>query len=453
MTMRTFEDIPNEIILHIAQDVSSPSELISLTLTSRRLRGIAETQLYRSVSLKDRGFETGDERQLRRFVHTLILRPELRPLTRHLDILWYGLYDEEETKSKTPYAADKSKLIALQTLAREKGMSACAVFDLEKGWCRPYFSLLMHILPSLESLVIREMDCDVVMATRWTWRLSGYHGPLPIAFQSLRSLGLSFHAYRDGLRTADVVPFMSLPALNSFRVSQSPVWDMFPWWTGVKSSDDSSDDEDLALRRQTIFRSVRFTNRSSKLKKLELSLSVVNPELLDCIFQTPEALDILIYHNGWGAAIYHGIDPPAFCRALRHQLQSLTTLCITISGYLDESLEPMGTLSDFISLKTLSIPCLYLFGPSSVVDDGPQESCKFFDLLPPNLLSVTIGTEGGWNVEKFVDAVGGGDDEEWRFLRSQRLPHLEEFILTSGVPNNAAATLEMMGINFKLPTH
>ncbi len=302
--MRAFEDIPNEILLQIVRDVQS-SDQLSLSLTSQRLHSIAEPHLYRRVTLADSRPWTESEHKLQKFLRTIISRPELGAITRHLEILWYGLFDDDAPKfrcTEHSYDGDKGYLATMQILAREKGLSALAISELENGWCRPHFSLLMHLLPSLEHLLLREMASDTKMVTRWIWAQSEYHGPTPVGLRSLSNLEMSFYIDEGGLGAEDVIPFMSLPTLNSFRVS------FFGGWGEV-------------------FRSMRFVKGSSQLRKLVLVCSAVDPELFDGILQIPEALDTLIYENIGDIVLYYGVDPTAFATALCHQMHSLTTPC------------------------------------------------------------------------------------------------------------------------------
>src|SRR5258708_30051478 len=93
-SMRAFEDIPNEILLQIVRDVQS-SDQLSLSLTSQRLHSIAEPHLYRRVTLADSRPWTESEHKLQKFLRTIISRPELGAITRHLDILWYSFFDDD----------------------------------------------------------------------------------------------------------------------------------------------------------------------------------------------------------------------------------------------------------------------------------------------------------------------------------------------------------------------
>ena len=346
--MRAFEDIPNEILLQIASDVHS-SDQLSLSLTSRRLHSIAESHLYRSVTLKDRVVETERERKLQTFLRTIISRPELGAITRHLEIMWNDSFDERGEIGCKQYSYDGDRargyLATLQTLARKKGLSALAVSELENGWCRPHLSLLMHLLPSLKSLLLVWIRWNAKMDTRWVWAEDEYHGPTPVGLRTLSDLEIhQGTAY-------DLIPLMSLPTLNSFRAS-------FLYGAGGK---------------QEILRSMRSVKRSSKLRKLQLKFCAVDTELLDGILQLPEALDtlILMYHYSFP----RHIDPSAVARTFHHQIHSLTTLSVTdvIPPDMIEDLEPMGSLRDFTLLKTLRIPCLYLLGNPITFDDGPQD--------------------------------------------------------------------------------
>jgi len=143
---------------------------------------------------------------------------------------------------------------------------------------------------------------------------------------------------------------------------------------------------------QFVKRFMRFVKRSSKLKKLEFLNSTIDTELLEDILQIPEALDTLIYEiaGDWipipNVGLGH-INPPAFARALRQQI-NITTLSVTIVSGDETEVQPMGSIRDFTSLKTLIIPCLYLLGDPDAINDRRQDrNCvKFFDLLPPNLV-------------------------------------------------------------------
>ena len=448
MSMRAFEDIPNEILLQIVRDVQF-SDQLSLSLISRRLHSIAEPHLYRSVTLADSDEETKSERKLQKFLRTIISRPELGAITRHLDILWYGVGDDTSRRRKNSFDVDKSYLATMQALAREKGLSALAVSELENGWCRPHFSLLMHLLPSLEFLLLREMGPDTMMRTRWIWAQSEYHGPTPVGLRSLSNLEMSYYMDEDGLRAEDVIPFMSLPTLNSFRASFFGGWGKIRW-----DKDNKEHPRGGKKEKQKVFRSMQFVKRSSKLKKLELYCSAVEPELFDGILQIPEALDTLVYENAGDVVLFHDMDPPAFARALRHQMHSLTTLSVTIAADLSEmisNIEPvgsMGSLGDFTSLKTLRMPCLYLLGDPSASDHSPHDSTKFFDLLPSSLVHLSIGIGEEWDIRKFLNAVGGEDVSRWKCVRDQKVPYLETFTLRSYEPEDASDELEALEIRF-----
>src|SRR5258705_83411 len=85
--------------------------------------------------------------------------------------------------------------------------SRIAISELENCWCWPYFSLLMHLLPSLEHLLLREMASDTKMVTRWICAQSEYHGPTPVGLRSLSNLEMSSYSEEGGLAAEDVVPF------------------------------------------------------------------------------------------------------------------------------------------------------------------------------------------------------------------------------------------------------
>ncbi len=323
--MCAFEDIPNEILLQIVRDAQS-SDQLSLSLTSQRLHSIAEPHLYRRVTLADSHPWTESEHKLQKFLRTIISRPELGAITRHLEILWYGLFDDDAPKfrcTEHSYDGDKGYLATMQILAREKGLSALAISELENGWCRPHFSLLMHLLPSLEHLLLREMASDTKMVTRWIWAQSEYHGPTPVGLRSLSNLEMSSYSEEGGLAAEDVVPFMSLPTLNSFRAN------FFGGWGEIRWDEDNTGDPTGGFPEgnQEVFRSMRFVKGSSQLRKLVLVCSAVDPELFDGILQIPEALDTLIYENIGDIVLYYGVDPTAFATALCHQMHSLTTPC------------------------------------------------------------------------------------------------------------------------------
>ncbi len=458
--MRAFEDIPNEILLQIVRDVQL-SDQLSLSFTSWRLRSIAERHIYRSVTLEDPEFLGGRRRKLQKFLRTIISRPELGEITRHIDILWYGLYDHGlgTLRKEYPYDGDKSYLATMQTLAREKGLSALAVSELENGWCRPHFSLLMHLLPSLKSLLLRELVSDTKMETRWVWAQDEYHGPTPVGLRSLLDLDMGSNTDEECLEAEDVIPFMSLPTLNSFRVGRFGGQGKIRWDEDNKGPSGNPGGGSPA-GAQEIFRSMRFVKRSSKLRKLVFYLTDVNSELLDGILQIPEALDTLICDGSPIADIvgaYHIYSDPAFryikptalARALRHQMHSLTTLSVTTPVAPDliiiiEGLEPMGSLSDFALLKTLRIPCLYLLGSPSAV--RPQDCAKFFGLLPSSLVNLSIEMGGGWDGGTFLDAVGGENVSRWISMRGRKAPSLETVIAITLLPDEASHKLEALGI-------
>ncbi len=106
----------------------------------------------------------------------------------------------------------------------------------------------------------------------------------------------------------------------------------------------------------------------------------------------------------------------------------------------------MGSLRDFTSLKTLSIPCLYLLGGPSVIDGGPQDCTKFFDLLPSGLVNLSIEIGADWDIRTFLGAVGGENISRWKRVRGQKVPYLETFILWSDQPEDASDGLEALEI-------
>ena len=109
-------------------------------------------------------------------------------------------------------------------MAREKGMSTLAVFELERGRCRPYFSLLMHLLPKLESMTpggggMKGME----MYNRWAWGQGEYHGPTPAGFQFLIS-----KLDKDSLLSLEMSPVLAAEFSAGSDINGTTGTDLFP---------------------------------------------------------------------------------------------------------------------------------------------------------------------------------------------------------------------------------
>ena len=437
MPRRAFEDIPNEILLQIVQDPSVQlPEQRCLSLTSRRLHSIAELCLYRSVTISD-----AFGRRHQEFLRTIVSRPELGAITRCLDIRWYFSHSGAGTEL---HSLDKKERIIIQQLAHEKGMSSRAVSELEKGLCRPYFSLLMHLLPKLESLKLTEMRGDMEIDTRWAWGQGEYHGPTPVGLQFLSSLDI-FSVWD----VEDVVPFMSLPALDSFRVFYFKGKGAIRWDEGDANAEEDSGED--------VFLSSRYVKRSSKLKELRLHRAIAKAPLLEDILQIPEALNTFHYDFDSSDA-HHDIDAiRGVVNALRYQANSLTTLSLAVFNISSPCphVGPIASFRDFPLLKGLTVSCMVLLGHTSHY--APWGCTPFFDLLPSTLTSLTVRVglrrmdrNGEWSfVRGFLDAIQGGEDcvSRWRRERVQHVPHLKTFSLwTREDPINSREELEALGI-------
>ena len=430
MPRRTIEDIPNEILLQIVQDPSVQlPEQLHLSLTSRRLHSIAKLCLYRSLTFKNL---IG----LQKFLCTIVSRLELGAITRCLDVFFRINLDDHDL--------DEREVIILQKLAREKGMSSRAVSQLEEGFYQPYFLLLLHLLPKLESLKLRVKSLGGGMTTRWAWGQGEYRGPTPLCLQSLLSLEMF-----DVLAAEDVGRFMSLPALDSFGLISFQGNGAIRWDKGDANAEEDSGGD--------VFRSIRCVKRSSKLKELYLYGAITDATFLEDILQIPEALNTFHYNFGRGSGFYHIDDVKEVVNVLRYQANSLTTLSLTALdlGSPGPWVGPFVSFRDFPLLKELTVSCAFLLGHPSVC--APCGWTAFFDLLPSTLTSLTVqvevmrvdrngkrGTVGG-----FLDAIDGDEDrvKRWRQERGQRVPHLKTFSLwIRKDPINGREELEALGI-------
>ena len=424
----TIEDIPNEILLQIVQDPSVQLlEQLRLSLTSRRLRSIAELCLYRALTFKDLT-------SLQKFLRTIVSRPELGAITRYLDVcLWIDVDDHD---------LDEREMTIIQKLAREKGMSSRAVSELEGGFCQPYFLLLLHLLPKLESLKLRLMDPE---ETRWAWGQGDHHGPTPPCLQSLSTLEMF-----DVLAAEDVGRFiMSLPALDSFRVISFQGNGAIRWDKGDANAEEDSGGD--------VFRSSRYVKRSSKLKELRLYQAIAEAPFLEDILQIPEALETF-HLNFASLGVCYDINAiKGVVKALRYQANTLTTLSLTALNLWSSGpcVGPFVSFRDFPLLKELTVSCTFLLGHPAFY--APCGWTAFFNLLPSTLTSLTVHVgvirvceNRKWTmVHGFLDAIERGEDRvnRWRQERGQRVPHLKTFSLwINEDPINDREELEALGI-------
>ncbi|KAF8313285.1 uncharacterized protein EI90DRAFT_3022700 [Cantharellus anzutake] len=394
------EALPNDILCEIMVH-GALETLLSLSLVSHRLHPLAQLFLYKSVSIVGKGAPVLDCR-LHQFVRTLILRPDLGRVVRCAQIRWYHV---KRSERELPEEVQRDVHL-IQQAAQEKGLHSLAIPWFQSASCYACFALLLHLIPNLNTLSIRipqspYSSCGPRDLTKWVGN------SIPPGLRSVSKIKL----FWDAFRIEDITPFISLPNLSTMSLR------------GFLTSEEFRKG-DVPAKQSLNLRS--------------LMLAVEGDPFLLNILQLPRSLEEFV----WEGEIEDGA---LLHRSLAFQCHSLKTLSISIPWSAPQSSTPIGTLSHFQSLRSLTIPC-------SLFHDPNHGEVDLFSLLPPTLEQLMLDM-GCWDGETSLRLVVGRDLEEWKKKQCFHLPVLDDIVWVFNwtVDAGSVEKLAQIGVQVQFP--
>lgn len=212
--MGSWSDLPIELAIIIIRSLhnehlSAPNrDMISCSYVSHQFRDITEPIIYRNVYL-ELDPERSDFRQLRRFVRTIVSRPQLGNFVRLLKVprLPYyrnRSYDPEDMAfTLAPYDVEyivgtelngiREDLTILMDAASRLGLPNHLIIY---GGSIGELFLLLHHLPLLENLMITMRNEIRFIATS---ALGDFVGGIPMALQSVSKLSITCEDFEVSL--------------------------------------------------------------------------------------------------------------------------------------------------------------------------------------------------------------------------------------------------------------
>jgi hypothetical protein len=141
-------------------------------------------------------------------------------------------------------------------------------------------------------------------------------------------------------------------------------------------------------------------------------------------------------------------DGTLFHRTLAFQCHSLKTLSISIPWSAppkSSTWAPIGTLSHFQSLRSLTIPCSFFQDPN-------HGEVDLFSLLPPTLEQLTLDM-ACWDSETSLRLVVGSNLEEWKQKQCFHLPELDVivWVFNQTVDAGLVEKLAQIGVQVQFP--
>lgn len=417
MTQINLEDLPDELLLTILDDTNN---WLNIAHVSRRFHQIAEPYLYRDVVLK-KDVSADNNRPLRQFTRSVILRPALAWHVRSLSISWTSDWGHIEA-SATEYTIqedtwwlDSSELEPKATLAREQewsflartassiGMSPAMQSAIRCGSPPLIIIVLLHHLPNLISLNLPNTVDSIQPISDAC--MNTMEGGIPQGLRSLNSLTVC-NPFLHVCDVAILSSFINLPHLQKLVLS------------GLYISTTTSNPDDAVLGK-------------SSMETLELGNNYVHPALFKKILQLPRALKKIIYVTQVGPLIHETqyIVPSLMGQGLWAQRLSLTHLEVKLESYqrnMGDVMEAstLGSLRSFEMLSHVYLPITLLLGLAESFRNMEQPP-RFISLLPPSLTALELDCDEDWTSALFIPAASL--DYQWNIMQPQCLPHLTHF--------------------------
>ncbi|UKZ48094.1 hypothetical protein TrVGV298_002330 [Trichoderma virens] len=409
MAPRSFMDCPLQLQLAIL-DHLSVHDLRHLSVVNKGFRQLAEPCLYSDIRLTWSCDQTPPLTQL---VRTILERPELRLNVRRLNLDGSG-FTESFTHADIeppPLPISALPVTAAAGQIRSTGVPGADqwIRELQAGAVDALVALLISTLPNLRHLcldsnfTIESFHLGAVF--RCAIQDGGREGSTLPKFQFLRDVTFARRTHewrhRSVNNTPDVLPFFSLPAIQSLSVSiDNPVnWP-------------------FTLANSTLTSLKLFRLRETQLEFLLPSLKSLRKLHWNCYYQ--ENLD--------NFASKDVIDLDVLVEALHHVSETLTDLIIepeTDPDYLSGQYEApdreiRGSLQGLAKmghLQKLEIPWAFLMGLAP--DSALKTAVRLGEVLPPSLEMLTLNDcllnyeLWDWQDEIFVSgikAVLGNED-------------------------------------------
>lgn len=473
--MAGWTDLPNELtydILHIfASDcaiTSSNRDLLSAVLICRHFHAILESMVYASPQIPNSG-ETNSYHDvpyapLRRFVRTMISRPDLALLVKeilvHCDHDAYGALEHTWRRDRLvdaiegccqqldAYEADayiaslpdapKHDMPLLVSAAAQKGLPNGLLLN---GGCPGLIILLLHHLPSLASFSAKvTLDIAIVGLAA----LGVLPGGIPAGLRSTTAVNLECVSWpgTGTIYVGYITPFWNLPSLTKFTCRGAYAHEIPPNWAFVGRG--GGDEAELGQSARSLLDStVTLRSRSSKITHVRLeSTIIINAGVINLLLSTPRGLESFQYEPGiWADEVHYALAD--IYLGLRSQKDTLTELFITCDDWTlcDNRASRPGPLTIFTSLRHLKLPAAALIqfegGAQRIVGRNPLD-----DLLPPSLVTIELdlGGDAFAGREAFLNATG----LPYSLLSTSRfLPELRTFNLAGCIHQSGVSCCDL----------
>lgn len=453
--MAAWQDLASELIMEIMEYLD---DFNSISLTSRHLHIIAERFMYRSVDL--RGVPQSAEHhhdvlslRMRRFLRTLVQRPELGTRVRYLTVgdgVWcdrdyefytpHGDVNENKPEQFADWAGwDREYVDLISKIAPIVDMSLGCILDFDVS-SAALLLLSLHYLPRLHLL---ELPRDArLMQTLGHVMCGLIPGGVPSGLKSLQVLDAYDSEVVDAVQHPEdqiacqyVEPILSIPNLEYCCLSNI-----------VEPKPD-----------------IYVPRAASSVQHLELRHCNIESTSLQALILAPKELKSFTYvvsRDTVPIPQRSELDCSLLSMTLRFHAASLTTLIIrdTANTHNLDASGLIGSLREFPVLQHVKLCAELLLAPPLRAPSRTSSPYATYnplgDLLPPSLVTLELWLSHRFDIPKFIRSTGC--PQAWREAKT-RLPACEEFTLHY-VPQNAppliklvTSTFAHVGITLSLP--
>lgn len=364
--------IPLQIQLKRATRPYGDRPLMLAMLCSKRLHKLTEIVLY-SHYLEE---FTGNQNSAPLFLKTILARPDLAARVRryhgwatdnqhhdnHLDVQSFGEKEWEKIKLRIKEASQDAEEASVWLKAIEEG-----------DW-EAITALILSITPNIQDLKFKGWSYtnDVypnLLRYFSRARLLQEQGDLinPLSMSQLKRVRKDYWDTDGGMSPDLLIPLLSLPSVEIF------------WARMVAGRDIEGECPWLHLKFPHI---------------KELSLHQVNmqPQDIEKVLKSFPALETLYYCNGDSG--YITFEPPRIMVAIKHLRPCLQSLTVSnAAAYGSSILEnyPIGSLTDFRSLRKVTLDSYTLTGGNDNQNlEGFQSHQDLLNSLPPSIEELTL---------------------------------------------------------------
>ncbi|KAI4762556.1 hypothetical protein E4T52_03981 [Aureobasidium sp. EXF-3400] len=435
--------LSNEIIHSVLQNLATSPELIhngddlnynhhrdnwatlaQLCKVSRQLRRLAEPFLYRNYAKPDSSLDPNKHFVFRKFLITVLERPELLQHVRSLYIgAWryspgsYRQYNADNAPRQDGHFPDELHDI-YSKYVESSALSAGWRESLKAGEEVAEIALLMSLTANLEHIefCMPDLHSRDLYAPQYFWPsllvASGEWDPAR-HFQRLgsvmvhrRNLKLGYRAARRhyGFEIDAFLPFIGLPNLKVFRVENDTV--------GVHQK--RPEDYPLNVEESHLTDLTLGISYIDPMKMIQILERCTKLEVFHCELQRPSPVPSPTF--SWDI-FREALD------SSRGTLKELTLDADELSERpnTDGTSVSIGPLTDFTSLRKLVIPQSALLGSESIEDYstlGPSPPLE--EILPSSLESLTI-ERCSFNIVPYLEDISSKLEDKFPHLREIRL--------------------------------